>query len=354
MTRPLLPGITSRIIESPRLRQHVLSSGDPGGDPVVFLDGNLSSARFWEETMLALPPSRLALAPDHRGFGDSEARPIDATRGVRDFSDELYALLEALGLGGRRVHLVGWSAGAGIAMAYAIDHADTVASITLSAPMSPYGFGGTRDTEGRPTSPDWAGTGGGTASKDLLERMAAGDTGSGSPFSPRAVVRQFYFKAPFTPSSEREDLFVDEILKTKLGDDFYPGDLVQVASWPGVAPGDRGMNNAISGKHCDLSAFAAITPKPPVLWIRGVDDAIVSDTSVFDLGYLGQLGAVPGWPGIEVFPPQPMVGQTRAVLDRYAASGGRYRELAIPDCGHSPHIEKPDVFLGALLDHICR
>ena len=75
--------------------------------------------------------------------------------------------------------------------------------------------------------------------------------------------------------------------------------------------------------YCNLSAFAAITPRPPVLWVRGADDQIVSDTSLFDFGFLGQLGAVPGWPGAEVFPPQPMVGQMRAVLDRIPGGGGR-------------------------------
>jgi pimeloyl-ACP methyl ester carboxylesterase len=78
--------------------------------------------------------------------------------------------------------------------------------------------------------------------------------------------------------------------------------------------------------------------------VRGADDQIVSDTSLFDLGYLGQLGAVPGWPGAEVYPPQPMIAQTRAVFEAYRAKGGAYRELVLPDCGHSPHIEKAEEF----------
>jgi hypothetical protein len=53
-------------------------------------------------------------------------------------------------------------------------------------------------------------------------------------------------------------------------------------------------------------------PKPPVTWVRGDRDVIVSDTSLFDLAYLGKLGAVPGWPGDDECPPQPMVAQTRA------------------------------------------
>ena len=85
-------------------------------------------------------------------------------------------------------------------------------------------------------------------------------------------------------------------------------------------------------------------PGPPVLWVRGEDDTIVSDASLLDFGYLGQLDAVPGWPGVETYPPQPMVSQMRAVLDAYEARGGSYREVVVPECGHTPHVEKPEAF----------
>ena len=48
-------------------------------------------------------------------------------------------------------------------------------------------------------------------------------------------------------------------------------------------------------------------------------------------------------------PSQPMVGQTRAVLDRYAEAGGSYREVVLPETGHSPHLEQQDAFATALL-----
>jgi pimeloyl-ACP methyl ester carboxylesterase len=47
-----------------------------------------------------------------------------------------------------------------------------------------------------------------------------------------------------------------------------------------------------------------------------------------------------------------MVSQTRAVLDEYSAAGGRYREEVIPDCGHSPHIERPEKFRRLLFDFL--
>ena len=63
-------------------------------------------------------------------------------------------------------------------------------------------------------------------------------------------------------------------------------------------------------------------------------------------------GAVVGGRGAEVCPPQPMVAQTRAVLDRYAARGGTCREVVLPGVGHSPHVERPQEFLVALLEHL--
>ena len=162
----------------------------------------------------------------------------------------------------------------------------------------------------------------------------------------------FFFKPPFRAPEEREEVLLSSMLSTKVAEENYPGDVTPSRNWPNVAPGKGGMNNAISPKYCDLSgfasAFAGVSPKPPVLWIRGAEDAIVSDASLLDFGYLGQLGVVPGWPGEEAYPPQPMVSQTRAVLDAYTRDGGSYREEVIETCGHAPHIEKPEEFRRAL------
>ncbi|WP_371495109.1 hypothetical protein OG871_07125 [Kitasatospora sp. NBC_00374] len=39
-----------------------------------------------------------------------------------------------------------------------------------------------------------------------------------------------------------------------------------------------------------------------------------------------------------------------AVLDRYAAAGGRVREVAIEGAGHSVQLERPKEFLTALVE----
>jgi pimeloyl-ACP methyl ester carboxylesterase len=133
------------------------------------------------------------------------------------------------------------------------------------------------------------------------------------------------------------------VLLTKIGDDFYPGDSVASTNWPGMCPGSRGVNNAFSPKYCDVSAFGDVRKPFPVLWIRGDEDQVISDQSMFDLAYLGKLGAVPGWPGDQSCPPQPMLGQIRSVLDRYRkSSGASVREEVLEGVGHGPLIERSE------------
>ena len=233
------------------------------------------------------------------------------------------------------------SMGCGVAMHLLVDHPGRLSAVLLESPVSPYGFGGTRDLDGTPTTADFAGTGGGTANPDFVQRIADQDRTADAPTSPLSVLRSAYVADPASLGAD-EQLLLDTVLSTKTGTDNYPGDATASENWPGVAPGDRGVLNTMAPSHFRVAdELVAATSKPPITWVRGDSDAIVSDTSLFDLAYLGSLGVVPGWPGAEACPPQPMVGQTRAVLERYAAAGGAYREVVYQACGHSPHIERP-------------
>jgi pimeloyl-ACP methyl ester carboxylesterase len=340
----LLGGIASRMVPTDRLTVNLLEVPERSGEPVVFVHGNISSSLFWQETMLALPAGYRPLALDLRGFGDTDPLPVDATRGLRDYADDVAAVLAALDL--ESAHLVGWSMGGGVVLQLLRDRPSLVRTLTLVNPVSPYGYGGTRGVDGELIDPAGVGSGGGAANPDFVARLRDRDTSGDSPLSPRNVLLAFYVKPPFQP--ERMDVLLDSMLSTRIGDDHYPGDLVPADSWPGVAPGTHGVLNTMAPNHFRLDDLHTIDPKPPICWIRGTDDQIVSDTSMFDLAYLGQLGALPDWPGADTHPPQPMVSQTRAVLDAYAAAGGTYNEVVIADAGHSPHLEKPAEFGTAL------
>lgn len=334
-------GITAADVDTFGLRMHVLTAGPDDGTPVAFVHGNLSTGLFWAELMAKAPDGLRLVAADMRGFGATQRAPIDATRGLRDWADDLHGLVGALRLDGP-VHLVGWSTGGGAIMQYAIDRPDEVASLTLVDTVSPYGFGATAGPDGEPTSDDHAGSGAGLANPEFVQRLRDGDDGADSESSPRNVMRAFYWHPEHRVAADREDALVAEILKSDISDGGYPGDAAASENWPGVAPGRQGILNALSPRWFDVSGIADITPKPPVLWLRGDSDLVVGDESMLDAGTLGKLGVLPEWPGLDVHPPQPMIAQTRAVLDRYADGDGDVREEVVTDSGHGPFIDHLD------------
>lgn len=98
MKIPTLPGITAETITTDRITTRVLFAGPEDGIAVLFLHGNLSSATWWEETMVTLPDGYRAIGPDQRGFGEADpAAKSDATRGMRDSVDDAIALMDYLG-----------------------------------------------------------------------------------------------------------------------------------------------------------------------------------------------------------------------------------------------------------------
>jgi pimeloyl-ACP methyl ester carboxylesterase len=336
----LLPGINQKKVKTDRLEVAYLEAGT-GNIPIVLVHGNLSSSLFFQDLMrdLSAIGGYKIYAIDMRGYGESEVLSVDATRGVQDYSDDLDAFARALNFGS--FHLLGWSLGGNVVMQYAIDYTYRLRSLILEATSSPFGFGGTKDALGTPTWPDFAGSGGGIVNTDFIRLLAEGDRGD-SQFSPRTILNTFYFKPPFKPTPDHEEMYLTSLLMTRVTPGNYPGDFISSNNWPNVAPGIKGAINGLSPKYLNQGNFASISHKIPVLWIHGTDDQVASDSSLFDFGFLGQIGAIPGWPGAEVYPPQPMKTQVRTVLERYKANGGQYQEMQLADCGHSPHIEKQD------------
>jgi pimeloyl-ACP methyl ester carboxylesterase len=350
MHSPPLEGITIETITTPRLTTRVRFCGPEDGTPVLFLHGNISSGAWFEEMMLALPPGLRGIAPDQRGYGGADpAAKIDATRGLGDLADDAIALLDHLGI--ERAHGVGHSLGGCVVWWLMRKYPARWITVTQIAPGSPYGFGGTKDANGTPCYDDFAGSGGGLISPLFLAQLQAGDRGTDSPFSPRKVLRAGIVRPPLI--LPREDAIVESILETHLGADAYPGDMTPSPNWPFVAPGVMGPNNALSPRYAgDVSELYRIEPKPPVLWLRGADDQTVADAGAADPATVGRMGLIPGWPGEEVYPAQPMIAQIRAVLGRYQQAGGRYAEVVIAECAHAPQLEKPAEVNAAFHAHL--
>jgi 3-oxoadipate enol-lactonase len=85
--------------------------------------------RMWEPIIHALARGRRVLAYDLRGHGAAVDAPPPAHMDV--LADDLHQLLEREGLPG--AHIVGLSYGGAIAQAFAVNHPDAVASLTLAA-----------------------------------------------------------------------------------------------------------------------------------------------------------------------------------------------------------------------------
>jgi pimeloyl-ACP methyl ester carboxylesterase len=317
-------------VKTDRLTMQVAESGPEAGIPIVLIHGNLSTGRFYEHLFEEAPERYRLLAPDMRGFGDTDPLPLDATRGLRDWADDTASLLAALGIDAPP-HLVGWSTGGAAIAAFALER--PVASLTLVDPVGPYGYGGVA-RDGTPHFPDFAGSGGGTGSPEFVERLRAGDRSADGDLAPRNVLNRSYWRAGHREPPEREEMLLSEVLKSVTGDDGYPGDSVPSEHWPGVAPGTRGILNALSPKYCNWAGILDLDVKPPILWTHGAQDIVVADGSPWEMGTLGSLGIVPGWP--ETFAPQPMVTQIRELLERY---DGRVEMEWFEESGHFPPID---------------
>ncbi len=336
-------------IDTARRRTAYYRLENPGKPKLMLVHGNASSAAFFFPTIQALAKHFDIAAPDLNGFGDTQATPIHAPTALCDWADDVDALADSLGW--QRFALLGWSLGGGVAWRYAVNHPQRLTHLILLSPMSPYGFGGTKGEGGQMYDERGWGSPGGFANPAFLQKLAEQHTGD-DPMGPRAVLEKSLFAKGWPVEKEYQDFFVTELLKIRLGEDYYPGNFQQIPAFPYVLPGDKGISNSLSPQYAKVTGILDIQPKPPILWIRGDQDQLVSDRSFSDLAVLGSLGLLPGYPGEEAFPPQPMVAQTRHVLEQYQEQGGSYREVVMEGCAHASHLEDPERFLKELLDFL--
>ena len=338
-----IPGVRAEQITTDRLNTRVLFAGPDDGIPVLFIHGNFSSATWWEETLVALPARFRAIAPDQRGFGGADPdKKVDATRGMMDFVDDALSLMDHLGHS--RFHLVGNSLGGLVAWWMMATVPGRLISVTLAGPGAPYGFGGTRDETGTPTNPDFAGSGGGLIRPALIDGILGGDRSTDDDVSPRNVLRLLVWGVPHIPA--REEALLDAMFQVHIGDQDLPGDKETSPNWPYVSPGKWGATNAMSPRYVGDLAERILEQehKPDVLWLYGADDLAVSNSAASDPGTWGPSGLVPGFPGSDAYPPQPMMKQIRRFLSDYSDRGGDFAEAPIAGSGHVPFITHPNEF----------
>jgi pimeloyl-ACP methyl ester carboxylesterase len=116
-------------ISLPDLKMHYESAGD-GQTAVVCVHGNIASSRWWLPLLDKPPAGCRVYAPDMRGFGDSE-RPEEGYT-IEQFAADLGAFVNGTALD--RIHLVGHSLGAAVALQFAVQHPRRVKKLLLVSP----------------------------------------------------------------------------------------------------------------------------------------------------------------------------------------------------------------------------
>jgi 3-oxoadipate enol-lactonase len=97
------------------------------GMPLIFLHAGVADSRMWQPQMHAFADQFERIAPDMRGFGNSELPP-----GSWSPIADVLALIDQLRL--KPVHLVGCSIGGGVAIDFAIEHGERISKLVLVGP----------------------------------------------------------------------------------------------------------------------------------------------------------------------------------------------------------------------------
>ena len=110
---PVPDGAASRYATVNGVKLHFVTAGS--GDPVLLVHGWPETWYAWRKIIPVLAPRFTVIAPDMRGYGDSE-RPSGGYDKVTVATD-LHKLIQSLGFG--RVHLVAQDMGGPVGYAYA-------------------------------------------------------------------------------------------------------------------------------------------------------------------------------------------------------------------------------------------
>jgi pimeloyl-ACP methyl ester carboxylesterase len=111
------------------LKLHYLEWGDPSSPVLLLLHGNGSSGRSWELAGPHLGAQYRVIAPDQRGFGESDWDP-EARYTCEDFKSDALELLNQLGI--ERFDLIGHSLGGMSALLLASENQHRVKHVVLA------------------------------------------------------------------------------------------------------------------------------------------------------------------------------------------------------------------------------
>ncbi len=113
---------------------HLAVEVEGSGEPVLLIAGLGGRLAFWHQQRPALTKHFQLVLHDHRGTGGSTRSDMDYS--VGQMTSDVLALMDALAI--ERAHIVGHSTGGAIAQTLALNHAERVGRIVLSATWAGY------------------------------------------------------------------------------------------------------------------------------------------------------------------------------------------------------------------------
>lgn len=129
-----VPGPTSRIFFSQRLRLHYVDWGNPDAPPLLLLHGGRDHCRNWDWVAAALRKDWHIIAPDLRGHGDSQWSP-DGDYSMAGYIYDLAQLVHQQALA--PVTIVAHSLGGNIALRYAGIYPEAVRKLVAIEGLGP-------------------------------------------------------------------------------------------------------------------------------------------------------------------------------------------------------------------------
>lgn len=135
---PAIEGLRSEFIDVKGTRLHFWIGGDPDGQPAILWHGFPSTGYAWRKVAPALVAAGLCvLAPDMRGFGDSDKPAGTQGYDARALAEECRALVAQIGFGrGAPLVHAGHDMGAPPGLIWAADHPEEVRGLVyIEAPV---------------------------------------------------------------------------------------------------------------------------------------------------------------------------------------------------------------------------
>ena len=122
---PAAAAVQSKFATVNGIRMHYLTAGQ--GPPVLLLHGFAETSHMWLPLIPKLAATHTVIAPDLRGYGDSEKPATGYEK--KNMAQDVHALMASLG--DKRVEVVGHDIGLMVAYAYAAQYPDEVERIAL-------------------------------------------------------------------------------------------------------------------------------------------------------------------------------------------------------------------------------